>query len=61
MEAKALREDFLQLTPLLNLLSPQRSGRPKVRLYEGTSGFKRMLADTLSAKSEVLALTYVDV
>ncbi len=44
---------------LLRSLRPVETSKPSVRFYEGVEGYKRMLAETLSAKGEVLVFSYV--
>jgi len=44
---------------LLRSLQPTETSKPSVRFYEGIDGYKRMLEETLSARSEILVFSYV--
>ena len=56
-----IQENSLQyVVKLLNSIETQTKTTPTVKFYEGVTGFKKMLQETLSAKNEVLVFTFVD-
>lgn len=59
-EIKKARENLKYLTPLLASLQSVDQSAPTARFYEGPSGFKRMLEETLCTRGEVLVFSYVD-
>lgn len=56
----ALQVNVEYVEKILSSLRVADSGRPAVRYYEGIDGFKKMLAESLAAKGEVLVFSYVD-
>ena len=58
-ELSVLKNNISYAVDLLNTIRPASAGVPIVKLYEGVDGFKKMLEETLSAKSEILVFTYV--
>ena len=59
-ELKLVKINLDYVEQLLSSFQSPDSSRPIVKFYEGTDGFKKMLEETLDAKSEVLVFTYVD-
>ncbi|KKU80593.1 MAG: Transcriptional regulator, TrmB [Candidatus Peregrinibacteria bacterium GW2011_GWA2_47_7] len=59
-ELKLVKTNLDYVTELLSSVQSPDSSRPVVKFYEGTDGFKKMLEETLDAKSGVLVFTYVD-
>lgn len=58
-ELDVIRSQFDYVTQLLAPLESSSTTRPSVRFYEGKTGIKKMLEETLSAKGEVLVFSYV--
>ncbi|MBI5422155.1 hypothetical protein HZA44_03400, partial [Candidatus Peregrinibacteria bacterium] len=50
-------QDLQAAVPELKALVNQNGQRPHVRFYEGLNGIKAMLADSLTAKTEILSTT----
>lgn len=59
-ELQEQKAGFAYLADVLSKLSVHDRSVPTVKFYEGVDGFKKMLEETMSAKSEVLVFTYVD-
>lgn len=59
-EISLSRENLKFITPLLASLQSVDQSLPTVRFFEGVSGFKRMLEETLSARGEVFVFSFVD-
>lgn len=59
-ELQLMESHAVSLTELLYSFQAVNSARPLVRFFEGTSGFRKMLEETLSARGEVLVFIYVE-
>lgn len=60
-ELKLIKTNIDYVTQLLSSFQTTDSSRPTVKLYEEIDGFKKMLEETLDAKTDVLVFTYVDI
>ncbi|MDP3997260.1 MAG: helix-turn-helix domain-containing protein [bacterium] len=58
-ELNTLEHSLKNATKLLSSIHSSTGNVPSVKIYEDVSGFKRMLEDTLNAKSEVLVFSNV--
>lgn len=58
-ELESLSGNVEYAAKLLHSIQPAETSKPSVRFYEGIEGYKHMLAETLSAKGEVLVFSYV--
>jgi sugar-specific transcriptional regulator TrmB len=60
-ELQAMQSTMLKLVSQLNAMQRFNSNRPMIHHYEGVTGFKKMLEETLTAKGEVFVFTYVEI
>ncbi len=59
-ELKLIKTNLDYVSQLLSRVQSPDANRPTVKFYEGVDGFKKMLEETLDAKSGILVFTYVD-
>jgi sugar-specific transcriptional regulator TrmB len=58
-ELKQMETNIGYIAELLSKIKSQDTARPTVKFYEGVSGLKKMLEETLEAQGEVLLFSYV--
>jgi sugar-specific transcriptional regulator TrmB len=58
-DAKVAAQELLEVIQTLAEIKTTSRYFPNVRFYEGVTGFRQMLEETLGAKNEVLVLSYV--
>jgi len=59
-DLKMMENNLEYVVKLLHSVESSESATPGIRFYEDTDGLKRMLEETLSARSEVLVFSYID-
>lgn len=59
-ELKKVKDSMDAVIKEISSYQTNEPDRPSIRYYKDISGFKKMLAETLSAKNEVYVFTYVE-
>jgi HTH-type transcriptional regulator, sugar sensing transcriptional regulator len=59
-EITLMKSNLEYITGVLDSMQARDRSVPSVKLYEDVEGFKKMLEESLDAKSEILVFTYVD-
>ena len=59
-ELLALESELSPVQKIIESITPSLNYMPDVRIYDDASGFKKMLEESLKAKSEMVVFSYVD-